>query len=173
MVTSLTGSRARCVSFRTRWPQSPGGLAANCCDRDMPHRRIGLGAMPMAFAGLYMHDVTDIDLMLFMLRCHHAGACGHDQNLIAAERMPSRGATLAEVHHAAVIVCGVAGRNDGLTRPGNRPGPPFDRLGAFHWDIRYVPKRDHLHDDSPLGVTGVQAIRNLRWRPRGLEAIPD
>jgi hypothetical protein len=50
------------------------GLTANECDRDMPHRRIGLGAMPMAFTGLDMHDITHVDLTLFMLRCHHAGA---------------------------------------------------------------------------------------------------
>src|SRR6266481_5579150 len=29
---------------------SPGGFAADGRDRDVPHRRIGLGAMPMAFA---------------------------------------------------------------------------------------------------------------------------
>src|SRR3984893_4581754 len=80
------------------------GLTANECDRDMPHRRIGLGAMPMAFTGLDMHDITHVDLTLFMLRRHHAGARGHDQNLVAGMRMPSRGAPLAEVHHAAVIV---------------------------------------------------------------------
>jgi len=32
-----------------------GGLTANECDRDMSHRRIGLGAMPMPFTGLDMH----------------------------------------------------------------------------------------------------------------------
>jgi hypothetical protein len=47
----------------------------------MPHRGIGLGAMPMAFICLDMHDITDIDLTLFMLRCHHVGARGHDQHL--------------------------------------------------------------------------------------------
>jgi hypothetical protein len=71
--------------------------------------------MPMAFAGLDMHDITHVDLTLFMLRCHHAGARGHNQQLVAGMRMPSRGAPLAEVHHAAVIVRGVAGLNDGLT----------------------------------------------------------
>ncbi len=81
----------------------------------MPHRRIGLGAMPMAFAGLDVHDITQINLTLFMLRRHHAGARGHDQYLVAGMRMPSRGAPLAEVHHAAVVVRGVAGLNDGLT----------------------------------------------------------
>src|SRR6266446_6433892 len=123
MVTSLTGSRARCVSFRTRWPQSPGGLTANCRDRDMPHRRIGLGAMPMAFAGLDVHDIA-VDLALIMLRRHHPGARGHDQDLVAVMGMPSGRATLAEVHHAAVIVRRIPGLNDDLTRPGNRSCPP-------------------------------------------------
>ena len=76
-------------------------LTANEGDRDMPHRRISLGAMPMAFAGPDMHDVADIDLTLFMLRRHHAGAGGDDQDLVAGMRMPTRSATLAEVHHAA------------------------------------------------------------------------
>jgi hypothetical protein len=91
------------------------GLTANGCNRDMPHRRVRLGAMPMAFTGLDMHDITDIDLALFVLRCHHAGARGHDQDLVAVMRMPSRGAALAEVYHAAVIIRRVPGRNDRLT----------------------------------------------------------
>ena len=53
-------------------------LDCNECDRDMPHRRIGLGAMPMAFTGLDMHDITHVDLTLLVLVCHHAGARGHD-----------------------------------------------------------------------------------------------
>ena len=53
---------------------SPGGLAANSRNGDVPHRRIGLGAMPVAFTGLDMHDITHIDLTLLMLRRHHAGA---------------------------------------------------------------------------------------------------
>jgi len=81
----------------------------------MPDRCIGLGAMPMSFTGLDMHDITHINLTLFMLRCHHAGAGGNDQHLVAVMRMPSRGATLAEVHHTAVIVCGVPRLDDGLT----------------------------------------------------------
>src|SRR6266403_2818089 len=82
-------------------------------------------------------------------------------------RMPSRGATLTEVHHAAVIVRRIPGLNDGLTRPGNRSCPPFDPLSAFHWDIRYVLKPDHLHDDSPPRVDGrsrYPKIRNISSR---------
>ena len=90
------------------------GLAADRCDRDMPHRGIGLGAMPMALAGLDMHDIAHVDLALFMLVCDYTGARGHDQHLVAVMRMPSRGATLAEVHHAAIIIRGVPGLNDGL-----------------------------------------------------------
>src|SRR6266481_4577871 len=104
----------------------------------MSHRGIDLGAMPMPFAGLDMHDVAHIYLALFMLRRHYAGARGHDQDLVAGMRMPTRGATLADVHHAAVIVRRVPRLNDRLTCPGNRSCPPFDRLSAFHWDLRYV-----------------------------------
>src|SRR5271167_2376354 len=89
-----------------RWPRdlAPLGLTADSRDRDMAHRRVGLGAVPVAFAGLDVHDIADIDLLrLPALGRHHAGARGHDQNLIAGVGMPSRGAALAEVHHAAVI----------------------------------------------------------------------
>src|SRR5229473_7023149 len=58
---------------------SKAGLTANRRDRDMAHRRVGLGAMPMALPGLDVHDVADIDLVLFMLGGDHAGARGHDQ----------------------------------------------------------------------------------------------
>jgi hypothetical protein len=68
--------------------------------------------------------------------------------------MPARGAALAEVHDATVVVRGIPGLDDRLTRPGNRSGPSFDPLGAFHWDIRYVFERDHLHDDCLLVLTG-------------------
>src|SRR5215472_10876109 len=135
------------------------GLAANSRDCDMPHRRVGLGAMPMAFTGLDVHDITYLDLMLLVLGRHHAGTRGHDQDLIAGVRMPPGSAASAEVHHAAVIVRRVAGLDNGLTRAGNRSRPPFDPLGAFHWDVRYVFKRDHLHDDPP-SCRGAQGSRN-------------
>src|SRR6266404_4039620 len=133
----------------------PGGLAADGGDRDMPHRRVGLGAMPMALTGLDVHDITHIDLTLLPLVCHHAGARGHDQHLVAVMGVPSRGATLAEVHDAAVVVRRVPWLDDGLPRPSNRPGPPFDPFGsAFRWNIRYVFERDDLHDDLLLVLTG-------------------
>src|SRR5205085_5679930 len=49
-------------SGSARLPQGlpPGGLTADCRDRDVPHRRIRLGAMPVALAGLDVHDVADI-----------------------------------------------------------------------------------------------------------------
>src|SRR6266478_412392 len=138
----------------------PGGLAADGGDRDMPHRRVGLGAVPMALTGLDVHDITDIDLTLLALVCHHAGARGHDQHLVAVMGMPSRGAALAEVHHAAVIVGRVSRLNDRLARPGNRACVPFYRLSAFHWDIRYVFECDHLHDDLSSFLSGIEDIRN-------------
>src|SRR5207244_10090554 len=137
---------------RAGWPGklSPGGLAADGGNRVMPHRRVGLGAMPMALAGLDVYDITDIDLTLLALVCHHAGARGHDQHLVAVMGVPSCGAALAEVHHAAIVVRRVPWLDDGLTRPGNGPGPPFYPLGsAFRRNIRYVFERDHLHDDPP------------------------
>jgi hypothetical protein len=67
--------------------------------------------------------------------------------------MPARRAALAEVHDAAVVVRGISGLDDGLTRPGNRPGPAFDPLGAFHWDVRDVFERDDLHGDCLLMLT--------------------
>src|SRR5215472_11919999 len=126
---------------------SPGGFAADGGDRDMPHCRIGLGAMPMAIAGLYVHDITDINLTLPVLVCDHPRARGHDQYLVAVMRMPARRAALAEVHDAAVIIRGVPRLDDGLARPRNGSGPPFDHVGALYRNIRYVFERDHLHDD--------------------------
>src|SRR6516164_6071845 len=100
----------------------------------MPHRRVGLGAMPMALAGLDMHDIAHIDLSLLMLRGHHAGARGYDQYLVAVMRVPSRRAALAEVHNTAVVVRGLAGLDDrrvGREHPAiGQPSPrqrPTDR----------------------------------------------
>jgi hypothetical protein len=46
----------------------------------MPHRRIGLGAMPMSFTGVDMRDITHVDLALFVLRRNHARAGRYDQH---------------------------------------------------------------------------------------------
>src|SRR5262249_21152618 len=65
-------SRQRCFGDRSwRRDLSVGGLTADQRDRDMPHRRIRFGAMPMAFTSLDMDDVADIDLALILLCRHH------------------------------------------------------------------------------------------------------
>src|SRR5437667_9258713 len=98
--------------------------------------------------------------------------------------MPSRGAPLAEVHDAAVVVLGVPGLDDGLPRPGNRPGPSFDPLGsAFGRNIRYVFERDDLHDDLLLVLTNARrtlsqlnadaTCRRARGSPRSLAGRPE
>src|SRR6266436_4588857 len=163
---------------------SPGGFAADGGDCDVPHRRVGLGTMPVAFTSFDGDDITDIDLTLLALVRHHAGARGHDQHLVAVMRMPARGAALAEVHDAAVVVRGVAGLNDGLACPRNRPGPPFDPLGsASRGNIRYVFERDHLHDDLLLVLTGARGTlsqlnadatcRRARGSPRSPAGRPE
>jgi hypothetical protein len=48
--------------------------------------------------------ICDVDLALLVLVGDHPGARNHDQQLVAAMRMPSSGATLAEVDDAAVVV---------------------------------------------------------------------
>src|SRR3954469_13273683 len=118
----------------------------------MAHCRIGLGAMPVAFAGLDVHDVADVDLLLLVLVGDHAGARGHHQDLIAGVRVPTGGAALAEIHDAAVVVLRLAGLDDGLTRPEYRAGPPLDPLGAFHRHIRYVLERDDFHGGLLLAL---------------------
>jgi hypothetical protein len=40
----------------------------------MPHRRIGLGGVPMALTGFDVDDIADIDLSLFVLCRHQARA---------------------------------------------------------------------------------------------------
>jgi hypothetical protein len=57
---------------------SPLSLTTNERDRNVPHGRIGLGAMPMALTSLDVCYVTDVDLSLFMFRGHDAGARRHD-----------------------------------------------------------------------------------------------
>jgi hypothetical protein len=129
-------------------------LSAGECNGDVPHRRIGLRAMPMAFTRLDVHDITDINFAPFMLGGNDAGTGGYDQHLVAVMGMPSCGAALAEVHDAAVIVGRVSRLNDRLARPGNRACVPFDRLRTFHWGILHIFERDHLHDDSLLVFVG-------------------
>src|ERR1019366_6304617 len=128
----------------------PGSLTANRRDRDVAHRRIGFGTMPMAFTGLDVHDIAHVDLTLFPLVRHHAGARGHDQYLVAGMGMPARGAALAEIHHTAVVVFRIAWVDDGLARTRHWAGPAFDPLGAFHGDGWDVFQGDDLHDDCIL-----------------------
>jgi hypothetical protein len=135
-----------------------GGLATDERNRNMPHRRIGFGAMPMALTGLDMDDITDSDLALVMLGRHHAGARGRYQQLVTVVRMPPRGAAPAEIHHAAVIVGRVTGLNDGLARPGDRACVSWDRLRSCHRGIWNVLECDHLHDDSPFMIDGFAAL---------------
>src|SRR5215467_5582320 len=126
---------------------SPLGLTANECDRNMPHRRIGLGAMPMALASLDVCHIADVDLALLMLRRHDAGARSHDQDLVAIVDMPSCIAALAEVHHGAVVVLGVAGLDDGLACPRYWARPARSPLGrTFGRNVWDVLKRDDLHN---------------------------
>src|SRR5215471_15319782 len=106
---------------------SPLGLTADRGDRDMPHRRVGLGSMPMALAGLDVNDVADIDcLRRAAFDRDHAGAGDDDQNLIAGMGVPAGSAALAEIDHTAVVIVGVAGLDDGLARARNRACPPLD-----------------------------------------------
>src|SRR5437763_13828312 len=94
-----------CPSWRPGRPLSsaslrcglpPFGLAADEGDRDVPHRRVGLGAMPMPFARLDVRDIADVDLLLLALGRHHAGARGPDQHLVAIMGVTDCGAALAE-----------------------------------------------------------------------------
>src|SRR5271166_2047418 len=139
---------------------TPGRFAADRGDRDVTHRRIGLGAMPMTFASFDLHDITDIDLALFSLVGDQAGARDHDQQLIAIMNMPARIAALAEIHHAAIVIRRFTGLDNRLARPGDWPGPSFGALGGtLGRDIWDIFKRDHLHDDTPLGLIALQGIR--------------
>src|SRR5215207_10421199 len=128
---------------------APLGLAADRRDRDVAHRRVGLGAVPVALAGLDVHDVADIDLVLLVLVGHHARARRHDQDLVAGVGVPAGRAALAEIHDAAVVVLGLARLDDGLPRPLHGTGPPLDAFGALDRHIRDVFQRNDLHGVSP------------------------
>src|SRR5271165_5824020 len=80
--TTRTCSSARGRDMASFSRLSPLGLAANERNGDMPHRCVGLGAVPMTFARLDVRDIAHIDLTLLMLCRHHAGARCHDQDLI-------------------------------------------------------------------------------------------
>ena len=65
---------------------SGGRLTADGRNRDMRHRRIRLGAMPVPLTCLDVHDIVDGYLTLFRVGCGHASAgCDH-QGLVAAEK---------------------------------------------------------------------------------------
>src|SRR5262245_6639383 len=103
--------------------------------------------MPMAFASLDGCHIADFDLALLMLRRHDACARSHDQDLVAIVDMPSCVAALAEVHHGAVVVLGVAGLDDGLACPRYRARPAGGPLsGTFGRSLWAVLKGGDLHD---------------------------
>jgi hypothetical protein len=66
------------------------GLTASEGDRDMPHRRIGLSAMPMALTGLDMRDIAHVDLGI--LHSLHGAwrTCGLGRKLDSSGRRPAR-----------------------------------------------------------------------------------
>ena len=139
---------AGCGGFREgrldRHHLSPLGLTANERDRNVPHGRIGFGAMPMALASLDVRHITDVDLALLMLRRHDAGSRSHDQDLVAIVGMPSRVAALAEVHRVVLVHDRL---DDCLASPGYRARPACGLLGrTFGRDVWDVLKRDDLHD---------------------------
>src|SRR5580704_14464929 len=117
----------------------------------------------MALAGLDVHDIADIDLLRRpALGRHHAGTGGHDQDLVAGMGVPSGGAALAEFHHAAIVVRRIAGLDDRLARPRDRPGPAFDPIGAFDRQVRDVSERDDLHGFPPR-VDAFRAVPDPRY----------
>jgi hypothetical protein len=64
-VVGCSAETAVLCSIRRPDQMSPvGRLTADERDRDVPHRRVGLSAMPMAFTGLDVHDVAHVDLTL-------------------------------------------------------------------------------------------------------------
>src|SRR3954454_21382832 len=118
---------------------SPGGLAADERDRDVSHRGVSFGAMPMPFAGLDLHDIANVDFAPLVLGRRDAAAVGHDQHLIAVMRVPAGVAALAKVHDAAIEVGGLARFDDGLARAEDRTGIAVGAFGgAFGRDDRDV-----------------------------------
>ena len=129
------GGRVRYRKGRVR--SAPLGLAAGQRDRDVPHRRVGLGAVPVAFAGLDMRDVADIDLALFALVGDHAGAGHDDQQLVAIMRVPAGRAALAEIDDAAIVIRQFPDsrmvwreRDTGPVQPSIRSAPSTGRSGT-------------------------------------------
>src|SRR5580692_1777217 len=98
----------------------------------MAHRRRGLGAVPVALAGLDVHDVADLDLLrLAALDRHHALTRRHHQDLVAGVGVPAGRATLTEIDNAAIVVWRVASLDDGLAGTLHRPGPTLYAIRAL------------------------------------------
>src|SRR5690242_1491785 len=75
--------------------------------------------------------------------------------------MPACGAALAEVHNAAVIVLGISGLDNALTRPGYWSRPTLDAIGAFNGNVRHVPKGDHFHIISSANRRLLRSVEGL------------
>src|SRR5438270_5224855 len=131
----------------------PFGLATDQRDRDVAHRRVGLGAVPMALAGLDVHDVADLDLALLVLVGDLAGARGHDEDLVAGMRVPAGRAALAEIDDAAVVIRGLAGLDNRLAGALDRSGPALDTGGGLDPPLRDVFQRDDFQG-GPSPVDG-------------------
>src|SRR5207253_5429454 len=110
---------------------------------------VGLGAVPMALAGLDVNDVADLDLPLLVLVGDLAGARGHDEDLVAGMRVPAGRAALAKIDDAAVVIRGFAGLDDRLAGALDRSGPALDTVSALDRHVRDVFQRDDFHGGPP------------------------
>ena len=129
---------------------APGGLAPDRRKRDMGHRRLRLGPVPMPLARLDLHHVPHLDLALLVFGRDIASARSHDQELVAIMRMPSSITSLTKMHHTTVIIGGVPGGILSLPRPGHPACPPRRRLGgAFHGKNRDIFEGHDAHTMSP------------------------
>ena len=123
-----------------------GELAAGGCNRDMRHRRIGLGPMQVALAGLDVHDIADGDLALFRVRRDRPSARRDHQDLVTVVGMPPGSRAIAKVNHVTPVVIGVSVADDRLPRPAHRSAaPPANGRGGVHRFFRQIVNSKYTH----------------------------
>ena len=92
--------------------------------RDMRQRRIRLGAMPVALAGLDVHHVADRDFALLGFAGDDPSARRDDEYLIGIVRMPAGRRSRAEIHDVTAKVVRLPIGDHLLPRAAHRPAGP-------------------------------------------------
>src|SRR5215472_3554614 len=95
----------------------------------MAHCGIGSGPVPVALTCLDVSNVANLDLASLGFCGDPPAARGDDEDLVAIVNVPTRVASLAGVHDAAIEIRCLSGLDDGLTGAMHGPGISIRRFG--------------------------------------------